>query len=43
MYTFEHFSTEIFDTWPRGYKTFFMLDSTVHEIITAHKNLNTDK
>ena len=24
--------------WPRGYKTFFMLISTEHEISTAHKN-----
>ena len=23
--------------WPRGYKTFFMLNSTEHEISTAHK------
>ena len=27
----------------RGYKTFFMLNSTEHEISTAHKHLNTDK
>ena len=26
------------DVWPRGYKTFFMLNSTEHEISTAHKN-----
>ena len=26
-----------------GYKTFFMLKSTVHEIQTAHKNWNTDQ
>ena len=25
-------------TRPRGYKTFFMLNSTEHEISTAHKN-----
>ena len=31
------------DAWPRGYDTFFMLNSTEHEISTAHKNLNTDK
>ena len=24
--------------WPQGYKTFFMLDSTEHEIPTAHNN-----
>ena len=23
--------------WPRGYKTFFMLNSTEHEILNAHK------
>ena len=23
-------------TWPRGYKTFFMLKSTEHEISTTH-------
>ena len=29
---------------PQGYKTFFfMLNSTEHEISTAHKSLNTDK
>ena len=26
-------------TWPRGYKTFFVLNSTEHEISTAHKKL----
>ena len=25
------------ETWPRGYKTFFMLNSTEHEISTVHK------
>ena len=29
--------------WPRGNKTFFMLNSTEHEISIAHKNLNIDK
>ena len=28
---------------PQGYKSFFMLNSTEHEISTAHKNQNTDK
>ena len=28
---------------PRGYKTFFMLNSTEHKISTAHKNLNAEK
>ena len=27
----------------RAYKTFFMLNSTEHEISTNHKNYNTDK
>ena len=27
----------------QGYKTFFMLNSTEHEISTAHKNQNTDR
>ena len=26
-------------TWPRGYKTFFMLNSTELELLTAHKKL----
>ena len=26
------------ETWRQGYKTFFMLNSTEHEISTAHKN-----
>ena len=25
-----------FLTWPRGYKTFFVLNSAEHEILTAH-------
>ena len=28
---------------PRGYKTFFMLNSAEHELSTARKNFNTDK
>ena len=30
---------KLFLAWPRGYKTFFMLNSTEHEISTAHKKL----
>ena len=26
--------------WPRGYKTFFMLNSVEHEILNAHKYKN---
>ena len=29
--------------WPRGYKTFFMLNSTANEISTVHYNLNAVK
>ena len=28
------------ETWPRGYKTFFMLISAEHEILNAHKYKN---
>ena len=31
------------NTWPRHYKTFFMLNSTEQEISTAHKKENTEK
>ena len=31
-------SPEIRDSKPQGYKSFFMLNSTEHEISTAHKN-----
>ena len=30
-------------TWPQGYKTFFMLNSTEHEILNADKCKNTEK
>ena len=29
--------------WPRGYKTFFMLNSPEHEILNAHKYENINK
>ena len=29
--------------WPRGYKTFFMLNSGEHEILDAHKYKNIKK
>ena len=29
--------TIIVTSWPRGYKTFFMLNSVEHEILNAHK------
>ena len=31
------------EIWPRGYKTFFMLNSTEHEILKAHKYKNIKK
>ena len=30
-------------TWPRGYKTFFVLNSVEHEISNAHKYKNINK
>ena len=30
-------------TWPRGYKTFFMLNSVEHEMLNAHKYKNIKK
>ena len=32
-----------FLTWPRGYKTFFMLNSIEHENLNAHKYKNINK
>ena len=35
------FPVDVFDeTWPRGYKTFSMLNSVEHEILNAHKYKN---
>ena len=28
------------ENWPRGYKTFFMLNSAEHEVSTAHNHWN---
>ena len=33
----KHFEYDEFLPWPRGYKTFFMLNSFEHEILNAHK------
>ena len=30
-------------TWPRGYKTFFVLNSVEHEFVNAHKYKNIKK
>ena len=34
---------QIEQTWPRGYKTFFMLNSAEHEIFSAYKYENANK
>ena len=31
------------ETWPRGYKTFFVLNSVEHENLNAHKYKNIKK
>ena len=31
------------NNWPRGYKTFFILNSVEHEILNAHKYENIKK
>ena len=31
------------EAWPRGYKTFFMLNSVEYEILNAHKYKNIEK
>ena len=31
------------EAWPRGYKTFFVLNSGEHEILNAHKYKNINK
>ena len=31
------------EAWPRGYKTFFMLNSDEQEILNAHKFENIEK
>ena len=33
----------IVETWSRGYKTFFVLNSVEHEILNAHKYKNIKK
>ena len=30
-------------SWPQGYKSLFILNSTEHEISTAYTNLNAEK
>ena len=30
------------ESWPRGYKTFFKLNSTEHEISLGHENKDTN-
>ena len=36
-------ASEVHETRPRGYKTFFMLNSNEHEILNAHKYKNIMK
>ena len=31
------FNPELYEHWPRGYKTFSILNSAEHEIFPAHK------
>ena len=33
----------VWEIWPRGYKTYFMLKSVEHEILNAHKYKNMKK
>ena len=33
----QNLKTDYFETWPRAYKNFFMLNPTEHEIYHAHK------
>ena len=33
----------LFETWPRGHKNFYVLNSTEQEISTAHKTKNAEK
>ena len=34
---------KLYEFWPRGYKTFFVLNSVEHEILNAHKYKNIKK
>ena len=31
------FGVDVYETWPRGYKTFFVLNSVEHEILNHRK------
>ena len=37
-----HLVTTKVEIWPRGYKTFFMLNSAEHEIFSANKYKNAN-
>ena len=40
MRKYEHYIgvwAKVLETWPQDYKAFLMLNSTEHEIYTAHK------
>ena len=46
MDTINHYFNNQFEhnsNWPRGYKTFFVLNSVEHEILKAHKYKNIKK
>ena len=38
-----HYLGRRYKNWPRGYKTFFVLNSFEHEILNAHKYKNIKK
>ena len=38
-----HFTQFYLENWPRGYKTFFMLNSVEHEIVNVYKYKNIKK
>ena len=43
IYYIVHLMTQAEQSWPRGYKTFFILNSSEHEILNAHKYENIKK
>ena len=40
---YHHGTNTNFNTWPRGYKTYFTLNSVEHEILNAHKDKKIKK
>ena len=41
--TLSHTGSRRYENWPRGYKTFFILNSVEYEILNAHKYKNIKK